>query len=233
MKNIKTLILICLLGCVVTTVSAQTYPFRFGVKAGLNLSTAEVDDAADSKFRAGYNVGVTVDYLLPRNFMIQSGLLFTAKGSKQEKLNGSDWIPSSPDMTHTFNQLYLEIPVYAAYKIGVSRDMGIVVGAGPYVAYGLGGKTKQKFHNTTSSDSEYKWDTFGDGIYDDDRDHLRGETLNRFDFGGNIKVDLEYYKYVWGVGVSSSIINIRNKDNTYEDMKYRNFNIDISLGYKF
>lgn len=231
MKNRATFIFICLLVCFATNTPAQKKSLGFGVKAGLNMSAASVNDAQESNTKLGFHAGVTVDYTLLKNFMIQSGLLFSTKGSKHEKLNGSDWIPNSPDMTHTFNQLYLEVPLYGAYRLDISSDLSLVVGAGPYVAYGIGGKTKQKFNNSTSL-SEYEWDTFGDGVYDSDRDWLKGETLNRFDFGAGIKLALEYSRYIFDIGVTSSIINIAEQDD-YHDKKYRNLNASFSLGYRF
>jgi len=234
MKNFKPFAILCLFVFLVINVSAQTSEFHFGARAGFNLSTAFVNDASGSKFRPGYNVGVTVEYRLPKNFLIQSALSLSAKGSKQKDLVGSDYIGGPPDFTHTYNQLYLEVPLYGAYRKKVSDKTNIVVGAGPYFAYGIGGRTKKKLNSGIWSGgiTQIEWDTFGDGVFDEDRDWLRGEVLNRFDFGAGIKADLEYYKYVFGVELTSSIINIM-ENHDYVDLKYRNFNINISLGYKF
>ncbi|NDV70366.1 porin family protein [Dysgonomonas sp. 25] len=227
----KRTILFCLLLCVGAIAFAQEHksPIRFGVKTGLNLSTAFVSDAWESKFKPGYNVGITAEWQLKERFLIQSGLSFTAKGSKQENFNASDYVGGDPDFTHTFNQFYLELPLYAAYKVGVSNQMDLILGAGPYFAYGLGGKTKQKLNSGFWSDgtSKREWNTFGHS------DSSHGESLKRFDFGAGIKADLEYKnRYVLGIGFSSSIINIARKGG-YRDLKYRNFNMAISLGYKF
>jgi hypothetical protein len=213
---------------------AQPSSFRLGAKAGFNLSTAFVNDASESRFKPGFHAGLTVDYLLPGSFMIQSGLLFSVKGSQQDKLNGSDYIPWSPDMTHTFNQLYLELPLYGAYQVRLSDDVDMLVGGGPYLAYGIGGKTVHKLHSAVWTDGliQRKWNTFGDGLYDKDRVWLKGEALNRFDFGAGLKVDFVYQKYVLGAEASVGMLNISNKD-TYEGMKYRNAGIRLSLGYTF
>lgn len=233
MKTMKITAFICLFLYICSNVSGQTSPFRFGAKTGLNLSSASVNDANASKFKAGYHVGVTVEYELPRDFLIQSGLFFSTKGSKQEDLNGSGYVGGKPDFTHTFNQLYLEIPIFGAYRMGISDKINLVLGVGPYLAYGIGGKTKQKLNSGVWADgkTEIEWDTFGDGVYDNNRDWLKGESLNRFDFGGGFKADLEYSKYTFGVGLTSSIINISKKEG-YSDSKYRNVNVSISLGYK-
>ncbi len=234
MKNRATFILICLLVCFAKNTFAQKKPLSFGIKAGVDLSTAFVNDVSESKFRTGYQAGITVEYSLIEKISIQSGLFFSTKGSKQEDLRVNNYVGGTPDYTHTFNQQYLELPVYAAYRMAISDKTNLVLGFGPYFAYGIGGKTKQKLNNGTWSNgvTEIQWDTFGDGVFDENRDWLHGESLNRFDFGAGIKADLEYCKYILGLGITSSIINIANTQE-YEDLKYRNFNINVSLGYKF
>ncbi len=216
-------------------VSAQNSPFRFGIKAGLNLSSATVGDATDTDFKTGYHIGGTVDYLLPKNFLIQSGLYFSTKGSKIDKLNGSDYIPTAPDFTHTFNELYLELPIHGAYKLNVSNHFNVVFGVGPYFGYGIGGKTKEKLNSGTWSGgiTEHEWDTFGDGVYDEGLSHLHGETLKRFDFGIGAGIDLEYRKFILGIGYECSLINIADNEDSYQKSQYRNSNIQISVGYKF
>ncbi|WP_291530562.1 porin family protein [Bacteroides sp. UBA939] len=215
---------------------AQDSSFRFGVKAGLNLSTAIVNEATNTRFKTGYHIGGTVDYLLPKNFLIQSGLYLSAKGSKIDNLYGSNYMGGKPDFTHTFNQFYLELPIRGAYRLNVSNDFNIVLGVGPYLGYGIGGKTKQKLNSGTWSEgnTEIEWDTFGNGVFDEGRDYLRGETLKRFDLGIGFGVDLEYRKYVLGIGYQCSVMDIASDDYYYPDLRYKNsVNIQISVGYKF
>ena len=234
MKCLGKIVTVCLLVCLTTNIYAQTNSFRYGFKAGWNLSTAFVNDASEHKFKSGYQVGPTVEYFLSPNFYIQSELLFSAKGSKIENLNGSNYTGGQPDFTHTFNQFYLELPLYGTYKVNISENLNIALGVGPYLGYGAGGKTKKKLYNGVWGDgaTEREWDTFGNGIFDGSRDWLHGESLNRFDFGAGIKVDLEYCKYVLGVVLASSIIDIAEK-RVYSNMQYRNLNINVSVGYRF
>ena len=234
MKSFVKIAFICLFVCLKINISAQTNSFRFGVQAGLNLSTALVNDAAKIELKPGYQLGATVKYPLSQNFQIQSGLLFSAKGSIIESLKSGSFDGGEPNFTHTFNQFYLELPLYVTYKIKIAKDLNVVWGIGPYLGYGIGGKTKHKLNDGIwgNGATEREWNTFGDGIFDKNRDWLRGESLNRFDLGAGIKVDLEYQKYVLGIGFTSSIIDIMKKQE-YSDLHYRNLNINISMGYKF
>lgn len=233
-NNFKQLLFVGLL-CMSLNMSAQTAPFRFGVKAGLNLSSAIVD-AADTDLKTGYHIGGTVEYLLPKNFLIQSGLLFSVKGSKINNLNENDYIGGRPDFTHTFNELYLELPLYGAYKMDFSNNFNIVFGLGPYFGYGIGGKTKQKLNSGVWSGgiTEREWDTFGDGVFDESLGHLHGVILKRLDIGIGVSCDLEYRKFILGIGYECSLKNIAiNEAVYYREFEYKNSNIQISVGYKF
>jgi hypothetical protein len=59
----RKIIFIFLLFFALKSVSAQTTKFQYGVKGGLNISTALVNDAVAMKFKYGYHIGGTVIYL--------------------------------------------------------------------------------------------------------------------------------------------------------------------------
>jgi len=234
-KILKLSLVVCLFVCLNINTSAQTNSFRFGVKAGLNLSTASVSDASESKYKSGYQFGTTVEYSLSKNFLIQSGLFFSAEGSKIEDMNMSNYQGLPRGFTNTvFNQLYLELPLYGTYKMNISDNLNIAFGIGPYFGYGIGGKSKLKLNNGYVK-IEIEWDTFGDEFfnyyYDGIRNVRLGESLNRSDFGVGFKVDVGYYNYVLGIGLTSGIIDIAKKQQGYSE--YKNKNINISIGYKF
>lgn len=235
MKTLKITLLVSIFLCMSSNLLSQASPFQFGIKAGVNISSAFVDDASSTKFKYGYHIGLTVDYQLPKNFLLQSGLFFSMKGAKIENLNTTGYIGGTPSFSHTFNASYIELPIRGAYRLQLSEKATIIIGVGPYLGYGIGGKTKEKLNNGmwSGGENEHKWNTFGNGIFDEGLDHLRGESLNRFDFGASTNIDFEYKKYVLGIGYNTSIINIAKTRTYYDDMKYRNSDIKISLGYKF
>ncbi len=206
-------------------VLAQTTPFTFGIKAGVNMSNATIDNKdADPKLKIGYQVGATVDYTLTQEWLIQSGLSFTAKGSKIDDFDAGRTIGGDGrGTTHTFNELYIQMPLYAAYKVNVSENFGIVIGAGPYMAYGIGGKTKKKLHKAVFGDgsTEREFDTFGNA-----KDAI--EQLKRFDLGLGLNVSAEFGKIVVGLGYEHGLLNVA----AYDGMKYRNRNATLTLGYK-
>lgn len=235
MTNVKNLIFIAVLLLFILKLSAQTpsSPFRIGVKVGFNSSNATVNDATSTDSRKGYHIGAIFEYLLSERFLVQSGLYFSTKGSKVNQLNKSQYVPTSIDDTHTFNQSYITLPVYGAYKLHVTNDFKIILGIGPYLGYGISGKTKQKLNSGYWSEggTEIEWNTFGNGDYDESKDWLQGNTLKRFDIGIGANIDFEYHNFILGVGYEKGLRNIAVNENG-SDLTYKNNNLQVSVGYR-
>lgn len=212
MKKIYTFALVALTTLCTTSLFAQS-PIKFGIDAGVNLSNSSLDAGdLDKKAKVGFQVGVVVEYELTPDFFLQSGLSFTTKGSKIE-----DKSLSFIKQSVTFNQMYLQLPVYAAYKVEVTPTTKIVFNAGPYLAYGIGGKISLK--NIVTDDiikEPSKEDTFGD------------DGLKRFDFGLGGGVGVEFSQIVVGLKYELGLSNINRGESAY-----RNRNASLTVGYRF
>ena len=133
MKKLKLLTAVVILAMSSTLASAQ---IAFAIKGGANLSNFYSDELSDKNTKVGFHVGLQADYEFTPNMAIQPGLFFTTKGSKitteyQEK-----------EGEFSQNLMYLQLPVHFAYKQDITPGTRIVFHAGPYVAYGVGGKSK-------------------------------------------------------------------------------------------
>ena len=218
MKTIYKFSAIALMSVLALNVSAQGLP-KFGVEAGVNLSNSSWDvDPLDKKAKVGFQVGITADYAFTEEWHLQSGLSFTTKGAKIEGRVVEDG--SMFDGKITVNQSYLQLPIYAAYKLEVAPGTKIVFNAGPYLAYGVGGKTKVSgdvaILDQVATGSG-KVDTFGsDGM------------LNRFDFGLGAGVGAEFGNIVATIRYELGLTNV-GKD----DLDYKNRNAALTLGYRF
>lgn len=186
------------------TAKAQESPMSIGIKVGANLSNigGDIDDT-DAKF--GYNFGITVDYGFTPNWYLQSGVEFTTKGYKlkHDILNQKT----------TSNAMYLQLPVHAAYKLPIVDGTNIVFHAGPYFAYGIGGKTKYEVAGTTIK----KISTFGDT-----------PRAKRFDFGLGGGVGVEFGAITADLGCDFGLVNI-----SHTSTSVKNQNFYLSVGYKF
>ena len=207
MKKLKLSLLVALLG-MVSIVGAQD--FTFNVKGGLNLSNVS-GDVEDNKVKLGFHLGVGTDYSFAPNMAIQSGLFFTSKGAKmeyKEEFEGTTYKDEG-----TLNANFLQLPVHFAYKIDAAPETKVVLHAGPYIAYGIGGKTRLK----EDGDEFDKMDTF-------DKDY----GLKRFDAGLGVGVGAEFGRILLDLGWDMGFVNLG-----FNEVDINSQNAYLSVGYRF
>ncbi|MVT08450.1 porin family protein [Chitinophaga tropicalis] len=182
---------------------------RYGVVGGLNLSSITTKEKGESSetadLLAGVRAGITADLHLVNEFYIGTGLLFAGKGSNAK---GSD----KTKLTLS----YLQVPVNFMYKPQLGSGH-LVLGAGPYIAYGLKGKYKIDDGEVKGKLNAFK-DEAGDG------------KLKRLDAGLGVVAGYELKSNLY-VGIHSDLglVNIADK----KDFKIRNTSFGVSVGYKF
>jgi hypothetical protein len=173
--SVKILVIITLV-LSATYTQAQT---RFGIKGGLNFSTAALSGGGftltpDSK--TGFNLGVISEIPLATDFYLQPGLLFSTKGYKINSLN--------TEMS-TNN---IEIPINALYKLNAG-SVKVLGFAGPYIGYAVSGKAK---YEGISSDIKFSGDN---------------KSMNAFDFGLNFGAGVEISNFQitaqYGLGLTN------------------------------
>ena len=193
-----------LLVALLTSVSMfAQLPVSLGVKAGMNLSELQnVDD--DNK--VGFNIGLTAELALPSSFYLMSGLEFTTKGTKGKNVPVN--VSGTKDKV-TYNSMYIQLPIHAGYKLDLTPGTKLVFRAGPYLAYGVGGKIKS------------------DAKQFEDQDFF-GDDTNRFDFGIGGAVGVEFLNKInVSLGADHGLTKV------FKDTKIKNRSAYISVGYKF
>lgn len=172
----KKLAFFILLSLVTLGVSAQSN-LKWNVNAGIGMSNWYGDDTdgTDAKFAYKVGIGLEVPFANTNIWSFQTGLNFISKGVK------GDGVTDAWDVVDvTINQLYLELPLMVGARIHTASNFDLLFKGGPYLAYGVGGKTK------IDGVSE-KADTFGD------------DGLKRFDAGLGLGVAFEFGNIVVGV----------------------------------
>lgn len=128
--------------------------FDYGVTAGLNISKPK-----DYKNHYGFNLGAKGEYLFSDNmntFYMESALLFSDKGWEDDVY--IDASENNKFATYRYDTYYLEVPLMAGYKFGVSDKVCASVSAGPYAGIKL-------FENSDWGDFEYKTFDYGLKVY--------------------------------------------------------------------
>lgn len=183
-----------LLAMVLATSMSMNAQKKLQWEAVIGMNVAKIDVSGTSS-RIGIHVGARLNLQLPS--VDQSG--FFANAAALLSLKGYE------AGGHKVNPTYLEIPIHAGYLYRVSDDVAIFGDAGPYLAFGLMGKSN------------------GVGVFSD-----TGLGWNNFDMGLGFRAGLEFKRhFTLSVGYDFGLVNV--KDNT--SMKNRNFM--MTLGYKF
>lgn len=188
----------------------------WNAKAGMNMSNWSGDN--DTKMKVGYKLGVGMEYAFDKAWSLQPSLFLSSKGAKVDAaIAPSEDIPSGLGLNMTVNQLYLELPINAQVRFAVSEGMNIVLAAGPYLAYGVGGNTtvKAKVNGVEVKESR---GTFSSSDVD----------IDRFDAGFGIGASLEIKKFIVGVDGQWGAIKLNSENETP-----KNINFSICVGYKF
>ncbi len=210
MKNLSKLLFIFLL----VILSAPTFAQKFGIQGGINLTTlVQKDDDMDYadewgyENKLGFNGGVTLEMGIGDLIAVELGALVDSRGTQIS--NGDNYI--------RFNMLFADVPVLV--KVGPSFGPAKVFGAvGPYVGFGITGKTVTKVDGEKES-QDIEW---GDG---EDAD------AKRLDYGAKFGIGAEVMGFTVGAYYSLGLANIA--PDTENGNKMQNRAISISLGYKF
>ena len=121
----------------------------WNAKVGMNFSNYTGD--LDLNAKVGFKLGGGFEYAFTDTWSLQPSLYLTSKGAKKDEL--------------TINAYYLELPVMAAARFNVADNTNLVINAGPYLAFGLGGKAKDdNFDLKLFKSDEGDWKRFDLGI---------------------------------------------------------------------
>lgn len=188
-------------------------PIKLGVQAGLNFSKYT---AADLDYNTGFNVGITAQKnMINSPFYLSSGLFLTKKGGKE------DLTPENLKI----NTYYLELPIHFGLKQKLSNSFTLYEEVGPYFSYGFFGKTKTDgYKDTLNYDGESK------KVQVDATSRNTFSYLKRFDMGIGFKIGTEFKnRYNLSMGADWGLLNVHSSRN----IKAKNFNFSINLGYRF
>lgn len=224
MKKIFTTLLIVLVAFGIS--NAQ---IKFGPKIGINLanvSTSPEDEELETKMTTLFSVGLLADIGFTENVGLQSGLMYSAKGFKVDEQD--DEFDFGLKMNASFN--YLELPIHFVYKL-----KSLQIYAGPYVAYGLGGKAKTEwtFGDETETDELKFVSKLGEVSWEDYMEQADDESfLNALDYGLNFGLGYELNGILINAGYSMGFGNVLPKiENDEDEDTMKNSVISISAAY--
>ncbi len=223
------------LGLVLTTAFTLGSKAQVYIQGGLNLANiSKTNDGQteENNILPSFNVGVLGRFGLSSTFDLESGLLLTGHGSKAETYfnGGNDYVKTK------FNPIYLQVPLNAVVKIPMTKESSAFFHGGPYVAMGIGGKSKRESKiGPLLSSSESSIAFSNDDPFTSQQEDAGYNKLKRFDFGLNFGGGVQFSRIIlkanYGLGLAK--INSTESNNTAnEKNKYRtlSFSVGIPLG---
>ena len=192
----------------------------FGVRAGVNFQNLngkdESDDRLENDLKVGFNIGVNAEVPLATDFYLQPGVLFSTKGAKQDA-------PLGGDEDAKVNISYIEIPVNLLYK-PVLGDGRLLMGFGPYIAFGIGGKLKL---GDFDQDIEFANDVSL-------ADAATAVYFRRMDAGANLLFGYELSNNLSAqINAQLGLVNIQPEVEGNKIGTIKNTGFGVSLGYRF
>lgn len=184
----------------------------FGIQAGVNFYNINGKDASgnklDYKLKTGFTGGVNAEIPLAPEFYFQPGIIYNSKGAKLNTTNG----------TATYNLNYIDVPLNLVFKPGLATG-SVLLGFGPYVGYGIGGKVKG---SGVDADVKFK--------------KTAGAETNTYyfkplDAGVNL---LAGYQFMNGLSAQlNAQLGVVNTNAYGNGAKTHNTGFGVSLGYRF
>ena len=215
------------------TTSAQVRP---GIKMGYNLSGVMADylgkdtpddlkkkagDPSNFHVRSGFQAGLIADCPISDVFAIQPGARFAMQGFTDKYHSGAS---NGAKVTRNFSLFYLQVPVYAQYKVNVAEETHLLFQAGPYAGFGLFGRQSIISKKTKLDNDSYKKISFGT-----DKDIQKA-----VDYGISAGVGIEIYRFqfvaAYDFGLNQSTFKKDAKSATYHvDMRNQNFSVTLAV----
>ena len=208
----KKLLLVICLAFVSTAAFAQV---NVGIKAGFSMTTFIGDENAQAK--PGFKLGVVSDIFVTDADFIQPSLMLSARGAKYK--SGVLGLTSN---NMSVNSLYIELPVLVGAKIWLDNYRRISLGAGPYIAYGVGGKTVYDGRIIGIGVIDRSTSTFGDLV-----------NMNRFDAGIAAAAAFESGNFFIGLEAQMGLTKLSTSWAPLIDNNAKNMTATIFVGFKF
>jgi hypothetical protein len=178
----------------------------FGILGGVNFQNLNgklsSGDKLSNDMLLGFHGGVNVQIPLAPEFYFQPGLMFAVKGAKNTTtIFGAEF-------TDETKINYIEMPLNLVYK-GALGNGFVMIGFGPYLAYGISGKQIISGSSMTFE---------------------KGTDYKAFDAGGNIFAGYEMASGIFlQLDTQFGMVNINPDDN----VTTKNTGFGLSLGYRF
>lgn len=200
---------------------------QFGVMLGAGLSQKTVpgipNETKDPLLTLNGYVFTDLKLGKKKTVSLLPSLGYTSKGIVYRKLGLFDILGNQFAVSDYKSRIsYLQIDIPVCYKLRLSKSGQVFIGAGPYLAYAVTGKTRY-FNNSDAFE--------GTPMAEPAKIDFKAENISRFDAGLVFQATAVFSKHFcaglkWDVGLVN-IYKVRVQDNSHNRM------LGLNIGYLF
>jgi len=209
-----------------------TAQISWNVKGGISLNGLYSSFSSSSLYVGG-RAGVGMEWHLNRYVSIQPALMISQKGAKStstttitvENQSGEKEV-THKKYSYDYNLTYLELPIELMVRIPLHHSNALLLAAGPYFAYGIGGNSNMT-KTVNDSSTKQTLSSFGND----------GLNLRRFDFGLGNGIYFEHKHFFTGLHYELGLVNM---EKTFDDSFWvgallgkHNLSYNFDIGYRF
>jgi len=225
---------------ILTVICNNLYAQNISIRGGFNLSNMLdkndfITTSDDYQARPGFHFGGIIDFPLSSNISLETGILFTTKGYKYDRVfpapSGSDEliIDGGPEGAEQeteakirTNLSYIDIPLAGKvmYDLNGVKIYGLL---GPYLGYGISGQQSgEEIVNGVTINEVTLEVSWGEAV-----------GFKRFDYGLYMGAGVEINKFQIGINYSLGLANIHvNPENDINPVQRNRVLGLISIGYR-
>lgn len=214
----KQLLIALLLGLSTTICHSQV---KISVQGGTGLTGITKNENYNANF--GYRFGVGVELPIDKTWSMQTGLQFLNRSYSVDE--GITALGTNEEGKQTYmvlgidskiNGIYLQVPIKVAAYLPLNNNCGLQFSGGPYIAYGIGGKSKVNWVLATKErldDDDFITPSEGNGatLVNGEATHKtfdKNDGLKRLDIGLSLGVDFKYKSFFAGIGAEYGFLPI-------------------------
>lgn len=205
-KLLSLILILTFSGSMAFAQGTGTSKTSFAIIGGVNLQNLNGKDnngdKLDNDLLIGFHFGVNAQIPVAPEFYFQPGLMFSTKGAKS----------TDGQITSTYKLSYIELPLNFVYKAQLGNGY-FMLGFGPYLAYGVGGKAKYEGGDASfESDIEFKNEV-------EVGDPLTTVYIKAFDAGANLFFGYELPSGLFAqLNTQLGLLDIQPTDNRFLKM---------------
>lgn len=249
----KHLLIALVLGLSTTICHSQV---KISVQGGTGLTGITKNENYNANF--GYRFGVGVEFPIDKTWSMQTGLQFLNRSYSVDEAVTALGITEAGKQIYMglgidskINGIYLQVPIKVAAYLPLNNNCGLQFSGGPYIALGIGGKSKLNWVLATSErldGDDFITPSEGNGatLVNGEATHKtfeKNDGLKRLDIGLSLGVDFKYKSLFAGIGAEYGFLPI-DKEFPKDLFKYsiqedqtlvspHNIGIEFHVGFCF